>query len=139
MQQTKKYHLVAFGSSWGLLFVGSAIWGDVRVCWGVGVGRGRYFVAFYCVWGLLFGAMCVGGGWGHHDTTVGLHVGTGWSLLYGEMCRKTQPISDCIIECQTMPRLFLCFRPIEDEDNSKCSVFVDFVTYFVKSDTQCRL
>ena len=78
------------------------------------------------------------GGGGHHDTTVGLHVGSGWSLLYGEMCRKTQPISDCIVECQTMPRLFLCFRPIEDDDNSKCSVFVDFVTYFVKSDT-CRL
>ena len=59
VQQTKKYHLVAFGSSWGLLFVGSAIWG--YVC--VGGGR-RHFVAFYSVWGLLFGAMCVGGGGG---------------------------------------------------------------------------
>ena len=46
---------------------------------------------------------------GHHDTTVGLHVGSGWSLLYGEMCRKTQPISDCIVECQTMPILFFIF------------------------------
>ena len=56
--------------------------------------------------------MCGGGGeragrgGGHHDTTVGLHVGSGWSLLYGEMCRKTQPISNCIVKCQTMPILF---------------------------------
>ena len=56
--------------------------------------------------------MCVWGerGGGHHDTTVGLHVGSGWSLLYGEMYRKTQPISDCIVECQTMPILFSFFN-----------------------------